>query len=233
MGAPGMGGPGMYGAAPAMGYGGAPGFAPPQRKTGMSGCGIAAIVGAVVALLFGGLIVVGAIAAASNSDNDDTSSNPPPDAPPSDDGSSEPSHDDIPDTGALRSLLHDRVGGYRLKGVGEVTNIAPILQGGVADTKYAEYAAPNGQTVTLAMIAYSSESIATSKINAVEGLLRVEPGAIVVRSQVLNKQRRPVGARLRVTGADPQRVYWNNGKLLCIVTAPAPHAIGFEMVAPF
>jgi len=228
-----MGAPGGYGApAPGMGFGGAPAYAPPPRKAGMSGCGIAAIVGAIGALLLGGLIVVGAVAASNSSDDEST---PAPELPPSDDGTPpEPEHQAIPDSGALASLFKDRIGAYRLGGVGEITTLSPVFQGGIADSKAAEYLAPSGQKVTVFMIAYSSQAIAAGKIREVEGIARSEPGKIVTTSQIFDKQRRVVGQRVRVLGSpDPQRVYWTNGRLLCFVTGPAPHAVGFEAVAPF
>jgi hypothetical protein len=210
------------------------GYGAPAPKTGMSGCGIAAIVGVAIALLGGiGLVLLLVVAgAAASRDDDDHGSNDTPTATDTP-SNAEPVHDDVPDTGQLTSLLKDRVGAYRLQGVGEVTNLGSALQGNIVDSKGAEYIAPDGTKVTLLMLVYSSEAIAQSKISVVEGVLRSEPGAIVTRSDVLNKQRRKVGTRVRSTGNNPQRVYWTNGRLLSFTTAPPPHAVGFEMAAPF
>ena len=219
--------PGGYGA-PAPAYGVAPAYAP-QRKTGMSGCGIAAIIGAVLAVL-GGLFLVLILVAAANASDDETTASPDY-VPPAD--PEIPEREAIPSTGGLASLLKDRIGAYRLTGVGDITNVGPALQGSIVDSKSAEYVAPDGTVVSLHMLVYASEAIAQQRIDAVDALFRKEPGNFVARSPVLNKQRRIVGYRVRISGKHPQRVYWTNGKLLSLSTAAQPHAVGLEMAAPF
>lgn len=252
--APGGFGPQPYGA-PGMGSGGmGPGMAPgpqipayggggqPAKSGGLGGCGIAAIIGAAVALLGGIGLVLLLVAASGADDDDDAPSRPvvtdpaPGPAPGPTPQADAPLRDDIPDTGALRVLIKDRVGAYVLSATGEITSLAPILQGGVVDSKAAQYRAPNGALVELFLVAYSSKAVAEGKMLALHAALNAEkaPHEIVTRSPVFNKSHQVVGTRLRVQNSVPnEAVYWTNGRLLGFVRAPAPHAVGFELVAPF
>lgn len=201
---------------------GGPALAPADEGQGMKilgGCGVAGCLGAGIAGLLGVGLIVMLIMMSSGS----SSSSPPPT---SGGGSGE-----VPTSGSVRDLIKSNVGVYSLVTTSPLEKVPP----GVVDSVGAVYSAPDGSRVVHLLLVYPSESIAESRVEAVwsSSLSEQKAGQSVKRGKVTDSSGAQRGIIVGVTGRNPESIYWNNRKLVIIVSADAPHAVGFEKAAPY
>ncbi len=97
------------------------------------------------------------------------------------------------------------------------------------------YSAPDGTRVVHLLFVYPSESVAESRVEGVwsSSLSEVKSGQQVKRGKVTDSSGAQRGIIVGVTGRNPDSIYWNNRKLVVVVSANAPHAVGFEKSAPY
>jgi hypothetical protein len=186
----------------------------------LGGCGIAGCIGVVIAaLLCVGLIAVLIIAGGSSSSSGGGSA-------PSSGGGSE-----VPSNGSARDLVRSTVGPYSLVGTSPIEKVPP----GVIDSIGAVYSAPDGTRIFHVLLVYSSESVAKERIENVwrSSLSEAKPGEKVGRGNVTDSQGNVHGTIVSCTNVNPESFFWNNRKLVVIVSAPPPHGQGFEKNAPY
>jgi hypothetical protein len=204
----------------------APGAPAPEGEGSgkwLGGCGLAGCLGAVFAvLLIGG--VIGALWFVNSNERTARS----PETPTQGRGNT-------PSSGSLRDLVTPRIGSYQLVESAKVTKLGEKLQGGVVDSLAAVYRAPDGTKVTEILLVYDAESTTVARMEAVFRALSAARGAgeQVRRTTTQNREGVPIGSRIELSGGNPQHVYWSNKRLLVIVTAPPPHAVGFEKATTY
>jgi hypothetical protein len=185
----------------------------------LGGCGVAGCLGAGLAGLVGVGLIVMLIMLSSGSS---TSSAPPPTG----GGSGE-----VPSSGSVRDLIKSNVGIYSLVTTSPLEKVPP----GVVDSVGAVYSAPDGSRIVHLLLVYPSESIARSRIEAVQSssMDDLKVGQKIKRGSVTDSSGTERGIIVGVTGRNPESIYWSNRKLVVIVSADAPHAVGFEKSAPY
>ncbi len=233
-GPPGYGPPGSpYGGPPGgppMGAGMGPmPYGPPMPPPGdgggggmkvLGGCGVAGCLGIVVAV---GLVMVFVFVFAFSGGGGGSSSS----------GSSGegPGSGDVPTSGSVRDLVRQNIGPYRLAGTSPLEKVPS----GVVDNVGAVYTAPDGTKVMHILLVYPTESMAAQAVENVwsSSVGTLKPGEKIGRSNLTDKQGGVHGTILRITGGNPEQIFWNNRKLVCVITAPRPHATGFESNVPY
>lgn len=185
----------------------------------LGGCGVAGCLGAGLAGLLGvGLIVMLVMLGSGSSSSS---------APPTTGGGS----GEVPSSGSVRDLIKSNVGIYSLVTTSPLEKVPP----GVIDSVGAVYSAPDGSRVVHLLLVYPSEAVAESRVEAVwsTSLSEQKAGQSVKRGKVTGSNGEERGIIVGVTGRNPESVYWSNRKLVVIVSADSPHAIGFEKAAPY
>jgi hypothetical protein len=184
----------------------------------LGGCGIAGCLGAGVAVVLGVVMIFFIAIAAGGSSSSS--------APPSSGGGGE-----VPSSGSVRDLIRSNVGVYSLVTTSPLEKVPP----GVIDSVGAVYSAPDGSRVVHLLLVYPSESIAESRVESVwsSSLNERKAGQSVKRGKVTDSSGAQRGIIVGVTGRNPESIYWSNRKLVVIVSADAPHAVGFEKSAPY
>jgi hypothetical protein len=185
----------------------------------LGGCGVAGCLGAGIAGVIGvGLIVMLVMMSSGSS----SSSAPPPTG----GGSGE-----VPTSGSVRDLVRSNVGGYSLVTTSPLEKVPP----GVIDSVGAVYSAPDGSRVVHLLLVYPSESVAESRVEAVwsTSLSEQKAGQSVKRGKISDSSGVQRGIFVGVTGRNPESLYWNNKKLVAIVSADSPHALEFGKLTPY
>ena len=203
-----------------------PAMPPPQGDDGsgmkiLGGCGLAGCLGAAIA----GVIGVGLIAllVMSGSSSGGSSSGP--------SGPTGPGSGDVPSSGSVRDLIRPTIGSYRLEG----TSPLEKPPAGAIDNIGAVYVAPDGTKVIHILLVYPSEASAKDRIDNVwsSSASSLKPGEKLNRGNVTDNQGQVRGTVVRITGGNPEQVFWNNRKIVAIISAPRPHATGFEASVPY
>jgi hypothetical protein len=247
----GIGAPGgAYGAAPAPGgygppqqqnaygspagpaaYGSPHGYSPlpPSPPAGdggggmklLGGCGLAGCLGVALAGMFAfGLIALFAISGSGSGGSSSSSAS---------------GGRDLPNSGSLRELVTETVGGYRLIGAGEITSPSEALQGGVVDSQGAVYSIPDGGQLKVFLFVYASEADAKSKIDRLYDrvLGALSSGEKLERGTVIGRGNEVIGSIVVYTNANLQSVTWSNHKLVAQVVGRTPHPFAFQKATKY
>lgn len=200
---------------------------PPAKDSGgmklLGGCGIAGCLGVMVAV---GLVVVlivffGLFGEPSSSGAPSSGTTG------TDDGTSS-----VPESGSLRSLLKQDVGGYSLAGTSPIKEVPA----GVVDNIGAVYVSSGGTKVVHLLYAFSTKSGASNAIQNLwtSSLAKRKSGQKIERKTVYDKQQAVIGVRVSVTGGGyDEEVYWTNNKVLCVAMGPPPDPTTFEKLLTY
>jgi zinc-ribbon domain len=210
----GMPGPQQYGPPPA-----------PQGDGGgmkiLGGCGLAGCLGVGFAGLLGVGLIVALVAMGGSSSSSSGPSG----------GESGPGSGEVPSSGSVRDLVRSQIGVYRLEG----TSPLEKPPSGVVDNIGAVYVAPDGTKVIHILLVYPSEGLARDRVENVwsSSISSLKRGEKIGRGSVKDASGNVRGSVVRITGGRPESVYWNNRKIVAIISAPRPHATGFEANVPY
>ncbi len=228
-----------YGAPPQGAYGPVAGMPPPDNaSTGkgvamLGGCGAAGCLGAVIVGVLSIAVVVIMVVASgpSTEPSAGTTAGTEP-ASPTTAGPTIP--DNLPNHGAIRTLIRSQVGAYALITTAAVTKYPDLLLNGMVDSMGAIYRAPDGRQVNEMVLAYTSAHVARGHVDTVRASFAATYGTNIVEDAVRNKEGTVIGARVVVTeSGGTQHVYWSNSNVLFIVTGNAPHAALFHQASPY
>ena len=140
-----------------------------------------------------------------------------------------------PETGALRSIVREKVGDYTLVGNSDDV-VGGRFREGAVDSLALKYRSSSGVELKHVLIAYESEEAAASKPELELEIVRQQVPSTesfrVTKEPYKNKKGETLGVKYHIE-LKPEIVMWTNGRVFALVEGPPDHALQFFNAVPY